>query len=102
MTYAGFKSMLYAGLSPDDVRVRAAFEWIRQHWTFEENPGLGNEGLYYYYHTMARALRAAQQDVVIDADGDEHNWREELIDALVARQGEDGSWTNDSPPLAGE
>jgi squalene-hopene/tetraprenyl-beta-curcumene cyclase len=94
MTYAGFKSMFYAGLSPDDLRVRAAFDWIRNHWTFDENPGLGQQGLYYYYHTMARALRAAQQNVITDADGKEHNWREELIDALVARQRDDDSWVN--------
>jgi squalene-hopene/tetraprenyl-beta-curcumene cyclase len=94
MTYAGFKSMFYAGLSPDDLRVRAAFDWIRNHWTFDENPGLGQQGLYYYYHTMARALRAAQQDVIKDADGKAHNWREELIYALVSRQRDDGSWVN--------
>ncbi len=94
MTYAGFKSMLYAGLSPDDVRVRAAFEWIRRHWTFTENPGLGQQGLYYYYHTMARALRAGQQDVIEDIDGAPHNWRAEMIEALAARQREDGSWKN--------
>jgi hypothetical protein len=94
MTYAGFKSMFHAGLSPDDLRVRAAFDWIRHHWTFDENPGLGQQGLYYYYHTMARALRAAQQDVITDIDGNSHNWREELIDALVARQRDDGSWVN--------
>ncbi|MHC4416338.1 MAG: prenyltransferase/squalene oxidase repeat-containing protein [Planctomycetota bacterium] len=94
MTYAGFKSMLYAGLSPDDERVRAAFDWIRHHWTFDENPGLGPQGLYYYYHTMARALRAGQQHVITDVDDVSHNWRQELIDALVARQRDDGSWKN--------
>lgn len=94
MTYAGFKSMLYAGLSPDDVRVRAAFDWIRRHWTFDENPGLGQQGLFYYYHTMARALRAAQQHIITDIDGHKRNWREELIDALVARRRDDGSWKN--------
>jgi squalene-hopene/tetraprenyl-beta-curcumene cyclase len=94
MTYAGFKSMLYAGLSPDDVRVRAAFDWIRRHWSFDENPGLGQQGLYYYYHTMARALRAAQQDEITDTAGTKHNWRQELIDALAARCRNDGSWQN--------
>jgi len=93
MTYAGFKSMLYAGLSPDDVRVRAAFEWIRRNWTFDENPGMGQEGLYYYYHTMSRALRAAQQHT-IEIDGTRHNWRDELTQAILARQRADGSWQN--------
>jgi len=94
MTYAGFKSMLYAGLSPDDVRVRAAFDWIRKHFTFDENPGLGSQGLYYYYHTMSRALRVAQQDIITDESGEKHNWRAELIDAIVERQNPDGSWVN--------
>jgi squalene-hopene/tetraprenyl-beta-curcumene cyclase len=88
--------MLYAGLSPGDVRVRAAFDWIRRHWTFAENPGLGQQGLYYYLHTMARALHAAQQTVITDAAGREHHWREELIDAVASRQLEDGSWKNEA------
>lgn len=95
MTYAGFKSMMYAGLSAHDVRVRAAFDWIRRNWTFQENPGLGHQGLYYYYHTMARALNVAQQHVIEDIEGNRHNWREELIDAIVDRQRESGSWQND-------
>jgi len=86
--------MLYAGLSPDDIRVRAAFDWIRKHYTFEENPGIGLQGLYYYYHTMGRALNVAQQHIIADDEGVKHNWREDLIDALVERQSSDGSWVN--------
>lgn len=96
MTYAGFKSLFYAGLSPDDVRVRAAFDWIRRNWTFDENPGLGQQGLYYYYHVMSRALNVAQQDVITDIDGTPHDWREELIEAIVSRQRSDGSWINEA------
>lgn len=109
MTYAGFKSLLYAGLGPDDPRVKAAFDWIRRHYTFEENPGLGRQGLYYYYHAMSRALRAAQQPTIIPlpraaagsnstsdaAPPAARNWRDELIDAITARQRPDGSWIND-------
>jgi len=94
MTYAGFKSMLYAGLSRDDPRVKAAFEWIRHHWTFRENPGLGAQGHFYYLHAVARALYAAQQDAITDVQGTAHNWRDELIAALVSMQGQDGSWVN--------
>lgn len=94
MTYAGFKSMLYAGLSPDDVRVRAAFDWIRRHWTFDENPGLGLMGLYYYYHTLSRALYVAQQHEITDVHGETHNWRAEMINAITRRQNDDGSWKN--------
>lgn len=96
MTYAGFKSMLYAGLSADDIRVRAAFDWVRKNWTFDANPGVGNQGLYYYYHTLGRALFVAQQDEITDDKGVKHNWREELIAAIAKRQKDDGSWTNDA------
>jgi len=96
MTYAGFKSMLYAGLDPSDVRVRAAFDWIRRHFTFDENPGLGQQGLYYYYHTMSRALVASQQHEIETGEGDRRNWREALVDALAERQRADGSWKNDA------
>ena len=94
MTYAGFKSLLYAGLTSDDPRVKAAFDWIRSHWSFQENPGLGQQGLYYYYHAMARALHATQQLTITDDGGEVHDWRAELIDALVQKQKEDGSWVN--------
>jgi squalene-hopene/tetraprenyl-beta-curcumene cyclase len=96
MTYAGFKSLLYAGLSPEDPRVKAAFDWIRAHFTFDENPGVGQQGLYYYYHAMARALRVAQEPVITDDEGVDHNWREALIDAIADRQREDGAWLNEA------
>lgn len=96
MTYAGFKSLLYAGLAPDDIRVRAAYDWIRRHWTFDENPGMGQQGLYYYYHAMSRALRVAQQRRVTDIGGVERDWRAELVRALLERQRDDGAWRNDA------
>ena len=95
MTYAGLKSLLYAGLSPDDPRVKAALEWIRQHWTFEHNPGLGKQGWLYYLHAQSRALNATRLAHVTDSSGNAHNWRDELIDTLVRAQRTDGSWRND-------
>ncbi len=94
MTYAGFKSMLYAGLAKDDPRVQDALAWISAHFTFDENPGLGQQGYFYYLHTMSRALHAARVDAVMDAGGKSHAWRTELVEALVKRQREDGSWKN--------
>jgi squalene-hopene/tetraprenyl-beta-curcumene cyclase len=94
MTYAGFKSLLYAGLSQDDPRVRAAFDWIRRNFTFAENPGLGPQGHYYYLHAMARALQAARQESIETPDGSKRKWRDELVGALVSRQRDDGSWVN--------
>ncbi len=41
---------------------------------------MGDAGLYYYYHTFAKALDAAGQDRFADADGKKHDWRSDLID----------------------
>lgn len=94
MTYAGLKSMIYAGLTPDDPRVAAALSWLQKEYTLEMNPGMGDAGLYYYYNTFAKALDAIGEEVFVDEQGVAHNWREELLDAIVSRQQENGSWTN--------
>ncbi len=95
MTYAGFKSLLFAGLDAEDPRVEAAMNWIRSHWTFQENPGLGQQGVYYYLHAMARALRASGLDSITTPDGVKHDWRQELIEAIASRQTAGGFWIND-------
>ena len=78
MTYAGLKSMIYAGVKRDDPRVKAAYEWVQKHYTLDENPGMGGTGLYYYYHTFAKALSAIGEDKLVDAEGKSHDWRAEL------------------------
>jgi squalene-hopene/tetraprenyl-beta-curcumene cyclase len=94
MTYGGLKSFLYAGVSKDDPRVKAAVGWVRRHYTLDENPGMGKAGLYYYYHTFAKALDALGEDPFVDAGGKKHAWRMELFEALRSRQQPDGSWVN--------
>ena len=95
MTYAGLKSMIYAGVKRNDPRVKAASRWIEQHYDLAGNPGLGPSGLYYYYHTFAKALDAVgMKEELVDADGKRHNWRRDLVGALLKRQRPDGSWVN--------
>ncbi len=94
MTYAGLKCMIYAGLSPSDPRMQAAVKWIQQHYSVDENPGLGQPGVYYYYHTFAKALDVLGQNEFVDAQGHKHDWRRELGAKLVSLQRPDGSWVN--------
>ncbi len=96
MTYAGLKSMIFAGLGPDDPRVKAAVEWLGKHYTLDENPGMGTAGLYYYYAVFAKAMQALGKDQFTDAAGKQHAWRDDLISALAARQQPDGSWVNEN------
>ncbi|MEM6329048.1 MAG: prenyltransferase/squalene oxidase repeat-containing protein [Planctomycetota bacterium] len=95
MTYVGLKSMLYAGVGPDDPRVKAAYDWARQNYTIEQNPGMGSSGYFYYLHTFAKALDAIGEDTVVDAGGVSHAWRAELVERLTALQADDGSWVNE-------
>ena len=96
MTYAGLKSKIYAGVKSDDPRVKAAATWARKHYSLKENPGMGAAGLYYYYHTFAKALSALGEDQFADEAGVQHDWRAELIAELAARQREDGAWVNEN------
>ena len=103
MTYSGFKSMIYAGLTKDDPRVKAALQWIRKNYDVKNNPGMGEAGLYYYYHTFAKALDALGINEIEDAKGVKHDWRRELTDELAHRQKENGSWVNtDSKWMEGD
>jgi hypothetical protein len=102
MTYGGLKSFLYAGVSKDDARVKAAVGWIRRHYSLDENPGMGQAGLYYYYHTFGKAMDALGEDRFEDAKGTKHDWRKELFEAIKKRQRPDGSFVNAGDRAFGE
>lgn len=107
MTYAGFMSYLYAQLDRDDPRVQDAARWLAANYTLEENPGVGDQGYYYYLHMMARGLdawtRGEPRGVTVDkpstifelADGKKVDWAEQLIDKLASLQKPDGSFVNE-------
>lgn len=98
MTYAGFKSYLYANLDRNDPRVVEAFHWINRNYTLEQNPGMPEpqkfQGYYYYFMTFARALKAWGSSQIKVADGTSHDWANDLVDKLVSLQKPDGSWNN--------
>lgn len=120
ITYAGFKSYIYANLKRDDPRVQAAYNWLRENYTLEENPSLGTNGYYYYLITMSRALDAWGEDtieVVVKTEADDgseeaspktetRDWSNDLIAKLAEMQNEDGSfrsvddrWMENNPVL---
>jgi squalene-hopene/tetraprenyl-beta-curcumene cyclase len=69
-------------------------QWITENYTLDENPGLGAEGLFYYYHTMAKALALADVDFLKTKDGKVIDWRADLAQKLLNLQQGDGSWAN--------
>ena len=91
MTYAAVLSMCHAKLDKSDPRVRQSLEYCEKYWSVDENPGMGNQGLFYFYDILARALSAAG---VEEVGG--HAWKKELAAKLVSLQKSDGSWFNDN------
>ncbi|MDA0577518.1 MAG: terpene cyclase/mutase family protein [Verrucomicrobia bacterium] len=101
ITYAGLLALVFADVSREDVRVRSALKWAERHWTLEENPGLGQDGLFFFFHTMSRALDATGIDLVTRTDGNALNWRDAMARRLIAMQridpaGGAGYWLNDT------
>lgn len=96
ISYAGLLSYIYADLKRDDPRVRAVFGWLQQNYTLDENPGMGPQGLYYYFHTMAKALSIYGAGELELPGGQKVNWRRGLAMKLINLQRADGSWFNDN------
>ena len=101
MTYAGFKSYVHAELSREDPRVVAAHGWIARNYTLAENPGMGDEGYYYYLVTFAKALDAWGEPTIgvvlaesegADPETETRRWAEDLVETLAALQQPDGSF----------
>ncbi len=95
MTYAGLLALVHAQLEKSDPRVRSAVEFGSRYWTLEENPGQGQQGLYFYYNVMTRALSAAGMDALPRQNSQEQiRWREEVVKKIMSLQRPDGSWAN--------
>lgn len=110
MTYAGFKSYLYAGLKKDDPRVVAARGWIAANYTLEENPGVGTDGMYFYMLVFAKAMDAfGEPSIEVKTAGgaaEVRDWKADLVTRLAGLQNEDGSfrsiddrWMENNPVL---
>lgn len=93
-TLAGVLSFTYANLKKGDPRVDAALQWIRERYTVDENPGMGQKTVYYYYMVLAKALAAVGESTLTDSKGQSHVWREELSRKLVSLQHKEGFWVN--------
>lgn len=94
MSYGGLLSYIYAQVDKNDPRVKAVMNWLRDNYTIEENPGMNQQGYYYYLHLMTKALTAAGVDKFKMADGREVDWRAEVGAQLLKLQKPNGAWMN--------
>jgi len=94
ISYAGMMSFAYARIGKDDDRVSAVIDWLGKNYTLNENPGMGQEGLYYYFHLMSKALTAQGVNTLKGSDAKSIDWKNELAAKLISLQNKDGSWKN--------
>ena len=100
-TALGLECLLEAHVDRKDPRVAATVNWLRSNYSLDEHPGgMGKQGLYFYYHTLARALSMYGEEPLKRADQPAADWRRELIAKLVSLQRTDPQtgrkyWVND-------
>ena len=95
MSYAGLLSFVYAEIPRDDERMRAALQWLSENYTIEENPGLGKQGLFYYFYLMTKALSASSVEELRTKDGKRVAWARPLALRMMDLQAAEGWWEND-------
>ena len=96
MTYAGLLALIYAQVDAQDTRVQSAKDWASRHWSLDENPGMGQEGLYYFFNVLTKTLAAAGDETLELPDGRTVSWREEVVRKILSLQKPDGFWVNEN------
>jgi squalene-hopene/tetraprenyl-beta-curcumene cyclase len=94
ITYAGLLALAHCRLTRDDPRVVSALDWASKHWTLDENPGMGDQGLYFFYNVLGRSLRASGVHRIARPGADAVDWRAALVAKVVGLQQADGNWVN--------
>lgn len=93
-TADGLRVLLRCGLDLNAPRVAAARGWLFKHFDAEHHPGTFNDDravlrdAYYFYY----AASVADTFTLLGEGPD--GWQRELADALIKRQGDDGSFVN--------
>lgn len=96
MSVAGITALLFANLPREDVRIQEAFKWIQRNFSLDENPGLGQQGIYFYYYALAKSLKIYGVDSLLVKGKDTILWRKKLLERLVSLQNKDGFWKNEN------
>jgi len=101
-TALGLACLLECSISRRDPRVTGAVEWLRSNFNLEEHPGgMGKQGLYIYYHSLATALSLYGEEPLKRTDGKPPiAWRRDLMIKLISLQRTDEKtgyayWVND-------
>jgi squalene-hopene/tetraprenyl-beta-curcumene cyclase len=104
-TADGLACLLACAVPDDDPRTTAACRWLEEHFDVTAHPGkyaagreAGRDAVYFYYcQSLAHALGGLGLKE-IDTPAGKARWAEALVEELLKRQRDDGSWANDLLP----
>ena len=89
MTAAGIWSYMLCGIDAADERIQAGLDWFTRNYTWEANPGWGEDSaLYYYYLTLAKAFTMTDTETIEVADGyftedGNYVWVDDMVENLT-------------------
>lgn len=91
MSAAGLWSLMLCGLNNSDARVQGAIGWLQQNYTWEENAHSGENWMYYYFLTLAKALTMVGMDTIEVVNGTYasdgvHVWMDDMVENVTARK----------------
>lgn len=88
MTYQLISSYIALDVRPGDPRLDAAFNWVKNNYRFDVNPGMqpgqDQQGLFYYYMVMAKSFDLLEATTIETKDG-KKDWRRDLFEAIKSR-----------------
>ena len=61
--------LLFVPSEYSNLSLKLALKWLENSYNLDENPGMGIQGLYYYYQAMSKALSAMGIDTLTLEDG---------------------------------
>ena len=99
-TALGLTALLESNVARRDPRVLGAVNWLRSNYTLDEQAGgLGKQGLYFYFHSLADALSLYGEEPLLRPEKRPADWRREMMIRLISLQRTDlqglGYWVND-------
>ncbi len=101
MTADGLRALLRCGLARDHARVQSALAWLSERFRAESNPGdfepvreVERDAAWFYWTWSAAHAFAELALSTLPAREGPRRWAEDLAEALLARQRQDGSWSN--------
>ena len=89
MTATGLWVLRACGVSTEDGQIRKGLDWIKKHWSVTRNPG-SNSWLYYYLLSLQRFADIPPELTTLAG----RSWYQEISNMLVARQEQDGRWSD--------